>query len=400
MLNERTVLGEFQFHKLNDDGSREIVGEPIPKFYPAGIDESTWLMAQASKSSRARRKGRRANDFVNLFTGLIYFDDGFVGHIINIAATRNNGAKHIQHRLQSYGFRLGQSKQNMTVDYFLVEKYILENLRNLSVSLIDINNSWYDERPKKKLALQGIDELEKSLADKLSPAAKNTDSIIQRLNTLQEQKEAIKKEIQELDIKWNSAKDKPIQETRTLIDYLNKNPSVETREKLRSLLSSVISKIILKPYKDTRGKVHTKITIHFVQYIYLMVIDTFADTVQYEKVREHNRAAKKKQIEEIRKHNPEFAEYCISLMSFQDKINSMFAYIESKEPGWVMANVGDWQSKDETIASAAKARLQQFNDECFKDQPEDLETYIRNWFATYKFTPPEPVAKKLPCGIM
>ena len=141
-----------------------------------------------------------------------------------------------------------------------MEKYILSNLRRFDVSQIKESNWGVDERPSKKLELAGLEEHEKTLADKLSNSKiKNMDFVINQLENIQDQKEALRKEIQDLDIKYNSRKDDPLQQTKSLIQLLEENPSTEIKDKLRSIISSVISKIVLYPFKDSKGKCHTKI---------------------------------------------------------------------------------------------------------------------------------------------
>jgi DNA-binding CsgD family transcriptional regulator len=70
MLSNRATIGEYQA-KQKKDGRRHPIGDPIPGYYPAVIDEETFQAAQ-----RARRKnlvsgrGRKGLLISNLFAGL------------------------------------------------------------------------------------------------------------------------------------------------------------------------------------------------------------------------------------------------------------------------------------------------------------------------------------------
>jgi DNA invertase Pin-like site-specific DNA recombinase len=68
ILKNRAVLGEFQPHKLVG-GKRTPAGEPVYGYYPAVIDEETFLKVQAGRRLRnAGQGGRRGKAQSNLFT--------------------------------------------------------------------------------------------------------------------------------------------------------------------------------------------------------------------------------------------------------------------------------------------------------------------------------------------
>ena len=69
LLKSRAAFGEYQPHK-GVPGNRQPIGAPIPHYYPAAIDETTFYAAQEAMKRRTTLKGRRGNQ-VNLFTGLL-----------------------------------------------------------------------------------------------------------------------------------------------------------------------------------------------------------------------------------------------------------------------------------------------------------------------------------------
>lgn len=71
IIHNRAVLGEFQPH----DGSarnRKPVGEAIPDYYPAIVDETTFYRAQKATQARTIQRGRVGKRVNNLFTGLLF----------------------------------------------------------------------------------------------------------------------------------------------------------------------------------------------------------------------------------------------------------------------------------------------------------------------------------------
>lgn len=71
IILNRAVIGEFQPKRRGGNGV-EAVGEPVPDYYPAAVDEGLFYRAQAARADRARNKsrGRRGTRISNLFSGL------------------------------------------------------------------------------------------------------------------------------------------------------------------------------------------------------------------------------------------------------------------------------------------------------------------------------------------
>jgi DNA invertase Pin-like site-specific DNA recombinase len=76
ILNNRSVIGEFQPHVINRDSNKIVrskIGDPIKSYYPSIIDEKTFLAAQDSSKNRLiNGKGRKGKGLSNLFSGLLF----------------------------------------------------------------------------------------------------------------------------------------------------------------------------------------------------------------------------------------------------------------------------------------------------------------------------------------
>ncbi len=70
ILANRAVLGEYQPHRMGD-GKRRPIGEPVPGYFPAVIDEATFYKAHQGKAERKGRGGRLGERVSNLFSGLL-----------------------------------------------------------------------------------------------------------------------------------------------------------------------------------------------------------------------------------------------------------------------------------------------------------------------------------------
>lgn len=72
IISNRSVIGEFQPHQLVN-GKRQKSGEPISDYFPAIIDEQTFLLAHVAVARRSTiGKGRKGKTFTSLFSGITY----------------------------------------------------------------------------------------------------------------------------------------------------------------------------------------------------------------------------------------------------------------------------------------------------------------------------------------
>lgn len=73
MLRNRAVLGEYQpfMNDPEDDNKRIPAGDPIKNYYPAILDETTFLRAQAKADRSGRFPGRRDASLKNWLQGLL-----------------------------------------------------------------------------------------------------------------------------------------------------------------------------------------------------------------------------------------------------------------------------------------------------------------------------------------
>ncbi|NLX99016.1 MAG: recombinase family protein [Rhodopirellula sp.] len=70
VLGNRAVLGEYQPHRMQN-GKRTAVGDPIPDYFPAIVDESLFYAVQRGTDQRKTQPGRHGKCVTNLFTGLL-----------------------------------------------------------------------------------------------------------------------------------------------------------------------------------------------------------------------------------------------------------------------------------------------------------------------------------------
>jgi DNA invertase Pin-like site-specific DNA recombinase len=106
ILNSPTVLGEMQPGRKARGSPRELVGDPIPGYYPAVIDADLYARARASMAGRSRRVAGRGRRLVNIFSGL--------------AACGSCGARMT---FRGKGERLRADGERVSEDYLVCDSY-------------------------------------------------------------------------------------------------------------------------------------------------------------------------------------------------------------------------------------------------------------------------------------
>jgi DNA invertase Pin-like site-specific DNA recombinase len=72
ILQNRALLGEYQPFKCTGEGREKLPsGDPIPNYYPAVLDESTFMRAQAKADRSGQFPGRRDVNMKNWLQGLL-----------------------------------------------------------------------------------------------------------------------------------------------------------------------------------------------------------------------------------------------------------------------------------------------------------------------------------------
>jgi hypothetical protein len=72
LLTNRAVLGEYQ-KKILRNGKRLVIGDPIPNFYPAVLNEAVFDAAQAARQQNfLLGRGGKGAFVTNLFAGIIF----------------------------------------------------------------------------------------------------------------------------------------------------------------------------------------------------------------------------------------------------------------------------------------------------------------------------------------
>lgn len=240
LIRSRIALGEFQPHVMTDDDKRVPDGDPIPDYYPAVIDEKTWLAAQQACDNRKIERGP-SSDFCNLFVGLVHHViDDCLCHIYTYQQRRADGRKVIFRRLKSYRAVCGEpGASSETFDLIEFENLILK-------TLVEVDATTFGKKStvSELAAVRGeLSRKEKRIAE-LKLKLESDDSVnflIETIKKLLLEVSELKKKVQKLAAEDTGASAATIFERIKKLNEVRNDP--ENRQLLREAIKRVIKQI-------------------------------------------------------------------------------------------------------------------------------------------------------------
>lgn len=252
VLNDRSVLGEFQPKTRNKKGSRVDIGLPIKDYFPRIVTDQDFYSAQYQKQQRKKDKSDARKTFVNLFSGLVVnVHDNQVMHIQTSRTRRDSGEVYVQRRLWSYGKIRGlPGASQIGLDYFHFEKIVLSALSELNPQ--DFQQRWDGDNERRNLYQEicgykiRIKELEELLIDldvaTASSVVKSISDINMKLDAAQKRHDAI------AGVKSQSSTSivEGIKDLTTFCAMRDNDGDKNTRNKIQGLIPSIVEKIEVK----------------------------------------------------------------------------------------------------------------------------------------------------------
>lgn len=249
ILNDRSVIGEFQPHYLEDGKQRIKDGEPIKGYFPSVVSEEIFYQAQYQKSLRKKERSEQRTQFVNLFTGLVFSDaDGSPMQIQTSRTRRQTGDVYVQRRLWSYSSRKGIAGScPWSIEYQLFEDAILSSLTELNPKNFSGTFAATEERSAIYQQIEGcaskIRELEDAVEDVSSK--QTIASAMKMIDNLNRQKEQFEARLQSLAGVNDTAFSDAIEGIASITEEI-KNQSYPHNHSIRCKLKGVIPTIVEK----------------------------------------------------------------------------------------------------------------------------------------------------------
>lgn len=242
ILRGRTVLGEFQPHRVHSRNDRVPEGEPIANYFPAVIDEDTWRLAQAAITGRRRRSGPPGKREANLFTGIVHEArtrlpmsmDGRSGNLPGQAAYRYLVA-----------YQKGPSCTNgHGIPYLQFESGVLRRIGQLTardVMPADVTQDAREERIQQLtvriIALDHrVGEIQRQIEEPDNTAA--VPALAKSLTRIATEKAETAQELEKLKLESLTGRGEALAETQSLLDLLATAEGTPEEEILRHRLKT------------------------------------------------------------------------------------------------------------------------------------------------------------------
>jgi DNA invertase Pin-like site-specific DNA recombinase len=271
LVRERTIIGEYQPHIIDDEGKRVPTGEPIRNYFPAVTDEATWLKANNSIDNRVIERGP-SSLFCNIFSGITHFaDDDCPAHIYTYQQKRADGRKVIIRRLMSWKARCKVKGANRcTIDLPAFERAMLSSLKEIELAA-DTTNPAIAMLNTKTAELIKIKKRIAEIQKVVESGDEDVSLLLGSLRNLQSQRTTLETQVRELGSKATGSND--LSGVKQLAD-LELTP--ENRQRLREALKQSIEAIHLLPIKlgtMKRSPIAAAVEIKFncgqYRYVYL-----------------------------------------------------------------------------------------------------------------------------------
>lgn len=247
IIRSRAVLGEYQPHALDENGKRKPIGDVIQQYFPAVVDEKTWLAAQAACDNRLIERGA-TGDYCNLFVGIVHHAiDDCPCHVYTYQQKRADGRKVIFRRLKSYKAICKEPDASTpTVDLVEFEKVVLQNLAEIDLAGI------VEKKPTTELAsaLSDLDRKKKrvdQLTAKLTDDSENLDLLIEPIKKLNAEIKELTERVRQLSTTANQESVVDRFAHLKMLRRLEQTP--ETRQKLREAIKRIVKQINVLPFK-------------------------------------------------------------------------------------------------------------------------------------------------------
>jgi DNA invertase Pin-like site-specific DNA recombinase len=231
ILSFRGVLGEYQ--PCNSvDRKRVPCGEPIPDYYPAVVETSTFYKVQERLAKQTRTGGSKRNA-TNLFTGLIKCKCGAAMHVVH---KPSQGGKYRYIALVCASALRGKGCTYARIQNSWVERAVLSTLWLKVLPAMAEMDTHQDELAKLQGDFKNTQVQIKKWMQVIEEAETPPASVGNKLNALETKAAALKRQIETLSATIQG---------NPLADWQPVAPTIENRLRLQAILANEIDSLTI-----------------------------------------------------------------------------------------------------------------------------------------------------------
>lgn len=258
-LKSKATIGYFQPHAMVG-GKRQPVGDMIPEYYPAIIEETTYYKAQEALESRAHhRDGAHKDRQPNLFSGLMKCE--VCGGPMTYGSWKTQKPPYKTAILRCYNSTRGSCDQKQSIKYAPIEELALDSLRELVLMEPDDKN-----KSKRKSVLERLETTRaklKTVKDRrkkllLQFADTDDTTIVELVQELGEEEKNLQTQVDELSKtseKVKAPRSPSVETVDNILAYqkLTENADDETVVQLRKKIAGELKNILESIVVDVDG---------------------------------------------------------------------------------------------------------------------------------------------------
>jgi hypothetical protein len=244
IITGRSVLGEYQPIR---EGKPD--GEPIADYYPAVVDESSWLQAQAGLARRKDKPGRVGEKLATLFGGLLR--DAATGDKMRIAwQTRGSGKNRQKRRVLVTAQSMEGAAPSMSFPHDIFETAILSLLSEVNPADV-IGKEPESESSVVAAELAIREQRVRQIEAELTGDGDDIPALVRVLRSLSVECDALRKKLVTLRQKESNPRGIAWAEALTLLDVAkDEAPRLRLRELLRTIIEEI--SVLIVPRRSHR----------------------------------------------------------------------------------------------------------------------------------------------------
>jgi DNA invertase Pin-like site-specific DNA recombinase len=234
ILSGRVVLGEYQ---PISQGKPD--GEPLPDYYPALVDESTWFRAQAALERRKDKPGPIGAKVATLFGGLLR--DAASGDRLRIAwQTRGVKGKRIKRRVLVTASSMEGQAPSVSFPHDIFEPAVLSLLKEINPA--DILAEKLENKSIALIAELADKEQRARLVEDELASGDDVPALARVLRKLSEECDSLRKQLAVARQEESGSSGIAWSEAMTLVDAAQTEGA---RLRLRELLRTIVEEIVI-----------------------------------------------------------------------------------------------------------------------------------------------------------
>lgn len=236
IITGRVVLGEYQPIRAGKPD-----GDPIPDYFPAAVDETTWIQAQAALARRKDKPGPVGEKVATLFGGMLR-DAATRDRLLIAWQTRGTKDKgRVKRRVLVTAASMEGAAPSVSFPYDLFERAVLMKLREVNPADV-LGREPESESAAVAAELAAKEQRARQIEAELTGDGDDVPALVRVLRTIGDECSALRRRLAEIRQRESNPRGVAWAEAQTLLDVASDEAH---RLRLRDLLRTIIEGVFV-----------------------------------------------------------------------------------------------------------------------------------------------------------